>query len=196
MQQKVAEISTIHQNTIILQRQPDRIGDQGKDTRPKIFCFVLFCLFRATLQQTEVPRRGVTSELWPLAYTTATAAPDPSHVCHLHISWQRRILNPLSEARHRACVLVDASQIRFCWAVVGTPMPRFQWDPTSFPGGILPLRGGHASLWASVCTHTCVQTCVCVRMCAHMESGVKDPMLGTSIIFPFMVLRHIIQAWK
>ena len=49
------------------------------------------------LQNTEVPRRGVESELQPPAYTTATATPDPSHVCDLHLSsWQRWILNPQS----------------------------------------------------------------------------------------------------
>ena len=33
---------------------------------------------------------------------------------------QRRILNPLSEARDGTCVLMDASQIRFHWATMGT----------------------------------------------------------------------------
>ena len=48
----------------------------------------------------EVPRLGVELELQPLVYTTATATPDPSHVCDLHpSSWQHWILNPLSEAR-------------------------------------------------------------------------------------------------
>ena len=35
------------------------------------------------------------------------------HVCDLHhSSWQRRILNLLSEARGRTYVLMDASQVR------------------------------------------------------------------------------------
>ena len=56
----------------------------------------------------EVPRLGVRSELQLLAYTTATATPDPSFVCNLHhSSWQHQILNPLSEARDGTCVLVD-----------------------------------------------------------------------------------------
>ena len=47
----------------------------------------------------EVPRLGVESELQLLAYTTATATWDLSHVCDLHhSSWQRPILNPLREA--------------------------------------------------------------------------------------------------
>ena len=37
--------------------------------------------------------------------------PDPSHICRLHpSSWQHGILNPLSKARDRTCVLMDASQ--------------------------------------------------------------------------------------
>ena len=56
--------------------------------------------------QLSVPRVGVESELQLLVYTTATAKPGPSHVCYLHhSSLQCQILNPLSEARDRNCVL-------------------------------------------------------------------------------------------
>lgn len=42
-----------------------------------------------------------------VAYTTATAMPDLSHVCNLHYSsWQCQILNPLSEAKDQTCILV------------------------------------------------------------------------------------------
>ena len=61
----------------------------------------------------EVPRLGVESELQLLAYATtkATATGDPSCVCDLyHSSWQHQVLKPLSKARDRTCVLVDASQ--------------------------------------------------------------------------------------
>ena len=59
----------------------------------------------------EFPRLGVKSELWPLAYATATATPDPSRVCDVHHGpWQRWILNPLSEAR---------DPIAFTWIHVG-----------------------------------------------------------------------------
>ena len=48
----------------------------------------------------EAPRLGVKLELQSLAYTTARTMPDPSYICNLHhSSWQRQILNPLSEAR-------------------------------------------------------------------------------------------------
>ena len=52
------------------------------------------------LQHMEVPRLGVESELQLPACTTARAMPDPSCACNLHHgSWQRWIINPLSEAR-------------------------------------------------------------------------------------------------
>ena len=35
----------------------------------------------------DVPRLGVESELQLPAYTTASAAPDPSHICGLHHSY-------------------------------------------------------------------------------------------------------------
>ena len=45
---------------------------------------------------------------------------------------QRCILHPLSEARYWTCVLMDASQIHFCWASSGTPLESFKykssWD--------------------------------------------------------------------
>ena len=65
---------------------------------------------------------GVKSELQLPAYTTATATPDPSLICHLHhSSWQRQILNPLSEARDQTRNLMVPSQIHFRCAMMGTP---------------------------------------------------------------------------
>ena len=59
----------------------------------------------------EVPRLGVESELKLLAYATATAMQDPSHICNLyHSSRQHQILNPLSEARDKT---------RTSWFLVG-----------------------------------------------------------------------------
>ena len=74
----------------------------------------------------EIPLLGVKSELQLLAYTTATATAaatqDPNCICDLHhSSRQHRILNQLSEARDQTCVLMDASQIHFHWAVMETP---------------------------------------------------------------------------
>ena len=56
----------------------------------------------------EVPRLGVELELQLLAYTTATAMPDPSHICDLHHSLQQcQILNSLSDARDWTLILTD-----------------------------------------------------------------------------------------
>ena len=64
----------------------------------------------------EVPRLGVELELQLLAYTTVTATagykpclqPTPQLTGNAG-----SLLNLLSEARGRTCVLMDASQIRF-----------------------------------------------------------------------------------
>ena len=84
--------------------------------------FVLFCFLGPHPQHIEVPRLGVEAELYMLAYTTAIAMLDPSHICKLHhSSWQCQILNPPSQARDWTCILMDVNQIHFCWATTGTP---------------------------------------------------------------------------
>ena len=66
--------------------------------------FFLFCGPHS--QHTEVPRLGVELELQLWAYATATAMPDPSCICNPHCSSRQCwILNPLSKARHRTCIL-------------------------------------------------------------------------------------------
>ena len=90
--------------------------------------FLSFFFFFLGLHQrhVEVLRLGVQSEPQLLAYATATAMPDLSHVCDLHhSSWQCWISYPLSEARDQTCILMDASQICFCWAMTGTPFSMF-----------------------------------------------------------------------
>ena len=63
---------------------------------------LIFCLFVCFLGphpwHMEVPRLGVESELQLLAYTTATAARDPSRVCDPH-QMACQILNTQREAR-------------------------------------------------------------------------------------------------
>ena len=50
------------------------------------------------------------SELGRLA--TATAMPDPGHVCDLYLSlWQHQSPNPLTEARDQTCILTDTSWV-------------------------------------------------------------------------------------
>ena len=64
------------------------------------------------LQQLEIPRLGIESELQLPAYTTATAMPDLSHICDLCCSWwEPQILNPLSKARDGTRILMDTSQV-------------------------------------------------------------------------------------
>ena len=75
----------------------------------------------------EIPRLGVTLELQLPACATATATPDPSHVCNLHhSSRQRRILKPLSKARDRTRNLVIPSQFVNHWAMTQFPLSNFK----------------------------------------------------------------------
>ena len=53
------------------------------------------------------PLLGAELVLQLLAYTTATATADQSHICDLHhSSWQRQIRNPLSKARDQTRILI------------------------------------------------------------------------------------------
>ena len=56
----------------------------------------------------EVPGVGIKSKVQLQAYATATTMPDPSPICNLGRNLrQRRILNPLSEARVQTCILTE-----------------------------------------------------------------------------------------
>ena len=89
------------------------VSNKIEDTQFNLFIYFVFSGSR--LWHTEVPRLGVKSKLLLPAYTTATATWDLSSVCKLHhTSQQRRIPNPLSEARDQTQVLTDASQVRYC----------------------------------------------------------------------------------
>ena len=73
----------------------------------------LFCFLGSHLRHMEIPRLGVQSELQLLAYASAIATQDPSHVFNLHHSSQQcQILNPLSTARDRTGNLMVPSRIR------------------------------------------------------------------------------------
>ena len=103
-------------------------------------CMYFFVFLGPHLQHMEVRRLvGVKPELQLPAYATATATPDPSWIFKLHhSSRQCQILNPLSEARDRTCVLMDASQIRFYWATMGTPFIFFELEFSFFPDTYMP----------------------------------------------------------
>ena len=76
--------------------------------------FFIFCFFRPTPAAygsfQASGRIGAAAE----ATATATATPDPSCICNFrHSLRQHWILNPLSKAGDRTCILMDTSQIRF-----------------------------------------------------------------------------------
>ena len=79
-----------------------------KELPAKDFFFLLSFVFLGShLWHMEVPRLEVESELLPLAYTTATATPDPGLICNQHHSSQQsQMLNQLSEARDQTRNLI------------------------------------------------------------------------------------------
>ena len=77
-----------------------------------VFFFFFFFFLGLHPQHAEVPRLGVKLELQPQADITATVTQDPSLIFDLHHSSQQRwILNPLTEARDRTCIPMDANQV-------------------------------------------------------------------------------------
>ena len=67
-----------------------------------------FFFFRAAPQHMEVPGLEVELKLQLLAYATATATRDPSHIRNLCSSLTKpSILNPLSKARDQTGILMD-----------------------------------------------------------------------------------------
>ena len=86
-----------------------------------LFFFKFFVFLGPHLQHKEVPRLGAESELQLSVYTTAMATRDLSHICKLHhSSWQRWILNPLSEARDQTRILMNTSRIHSHCTTTGT----------------------------------------------------------------------------
>ena len=83
------------------------------------FLFVCFFFLGMHLQHMEVSRLGLESEIQLPATATATC------ICDLHHSSQHWILNPLSEARDRAHILMDISWVRNHRAATGTPLLQF-----------------------------------------------------------------------
>ena len=65
------------------------------------------------LQHVEVPRLGVNMELQLPAYTTATATPDLSHICHLHHSYR----NARSLTQWARPGIEPTSSLILCWVL-------------------------------------------------------------------------------
>ena len=73
--------------------------------------FFSFFFLGSHLPHMEVPRRGIQFEMQLLAFGTAIATRDLSHICNLRCSsWQHWILNSLSKAR---------IEPPFSWILVG-----------------------------------------------------------------------------
>ena len=96
--------------------------------------FFFFCLFRVA------PRLGVIPEIQMPAYATAIATPDPSRICDLyHHSRQHWILNPLSRTRDWTRVLIDTTQVHYCWATTRPPLTLRLSSCHVSCSGVLPL---------------------------------------------------------
>ena len=92
-----------------------------------LFFFFFFVFLGLHSWHIEFPRLGIKSEIQLPGYATATTMQDPSHICDLHSSRQRRILNPLSKARYRTCNLMVPMLIHFHCTTMEIPHSIFQW---------------------------------------------------------------------
>ena len=89
------------------------------------------------LQHLEIPRLGVELELQLPAHSTARATQNPSRFCDLHnSSWQRRIPNPMREARDQTCILMAVSRDCYLWATIVASEP---WIPVRIVTSITPV---------------------------------------------------------
>ena len=109
--------------SVISSRRISVKGHTGKWTVLRAFQIFFFpCFLGPHPWHMVVSRLGIQLELQLPAYTTAIAGQDLSHFCNLHhSSWQRQILNPLSQARDRTLNLMVPNQILFCCTTMGTP---------------------------------------------------------------------------
>ena len=68
----------------------------------------MFSFYDHTHTTWKFPGQGLNWSSSYLAYATAIATLDPSHICDLHWSlWEHQILDPLHEARDGTCILMD-----------------------------------------------------------------------------------------
>ena len=75
-----------------------------------LFYFIVFFRVTLTAYGSSQARGRISYGSWPTP--RATAIPNRSCVCDLyHSLWQHWILNPLSEARYRNLILMNASQL-------------------------------------------------------------------------------------
>ena len=106
-----------------LEKMPMEEAPTGSSWISEFILFLFPSFLGPHLWHMDVPRLGVEWELQLLAYTAATAMPDPSHLCDPHRSSQHcQILSPWSRARDRTHIFMDTGQIHFHWATTGTPV--------------------------------------------------------------------------
>ena len=92
-----------------------------------------FCFSGLHLRPMKVPRlRG------PIGATAAGLCHSQSNSGSKQHLWatpqltqQHQIPNPLSEARDQTCMLMETSQIHFCYSVMGTPCSKMFWGLSS-----------------------------------------------------------------
>ena len=106
--QKVKMIVILPQRDIVLSEISQT--EKGKHCMILPFFFFFLVFMAAPVAHGSSQARG------PIGATVlacATATRDPSLICDLYQrSWQCRILNSLSEARDRTCILMDPSRVR------------------------------------------------------------------------------------
>ena len=118
-----------------------------------LFFFLLFMAAPTAYGNSQARGR---IELQLLACTTATAMRDLSRVWDLHHgSWQRWILNPLSEARDWAFILMDTSRIYFHRTPLGTPDGAVSFNISNLALFLVYLFLPLSSIWGKQDKKTC-----------------------------------------
>jgi len=86
------------------------------------FFFFLFCLFRALPEAYEnsQAKSGIGASAAGLRHSHSNVGSK----LPFHTSWQCWILNPLSEAREQTHILMDISQVHYCWATLDRSLQR------------------------------------------------------------------------
>ena len=114
------------------------------------------------------------------AYTTATAMQDPSYICDLeHSSRQCQIL------KDRTCVLMDSSQVCYCWATTGAPQHFF------FSGWATVNCVDRPPVYQSVCPWT---------LGFHFSAVLNNASVNVGVQIQFeslvSILRYCVRWWK
>ena len=150
----------------------------------------------------EIPRLGVESELQLLAYTTAIATWDLSHVYNLHhSSRQPWILNPLNEARDQPASSWILVTFITHWATTAIPNTIFFLISVFAYWWYLQLRIYRGIFCSLRFCHTCVNLQkICKALASVDRINIETGTLEKSDIFlgfycTFWVNPHIVELW-